>query len=246
MSSSGYVASGLTANANATQTNALQLSGAAYLNQITTCTATNNSCLLPAFPVSGQLCKIRNDGGVSLNVFPQPTGQINSTATIPLNGAFVIPVGGVAEFVATSSFNWLVSNTCSTSSPSNTTTVPDQAGGAGITLTANQSGIVFLAAQTAGASIVNIPAAANNAGLRYKFIVSGATLGQNLTITPVGGAVNGVLLNSLTAGPTAITCATKANVVIAGAAAAGTALEMISDGARWIAQGFSSTAASWA
>lgn len=106
MSSSGYVASGLTALVNATQVGALQLSSYAFLSQFSTVTNAANSCLLPINPSSGQVCRVRNDSatGFNLNVFPQVGGQINA---LGVNIAFLLPVGETAEFVSSGSFTWL-------------------------------------------------------------------------------------------------------------------------------------------
>ena len=89
MSSSGFVSSGLVALANAVQAGALQLTANASFRQFSTCTTTNNSCLLPLLPSNGQTCKVRNDGATSLNVFPQVTGTINALA---INAQYIVPL----------------------------------------------------------------------------------------------------------------------------------------------------------
>ncbi len=111
MSSSGYIASGLTATGT-TQATALQLASNAYLNQVATITATNNGVLLPTNPVSGQICKVRNNNvsGINVSVYPQVGGLINS---IGLNLPYVIPSSCVAEFISVSTLNWSTTSSSS-------------------------------------------------------------------------------------------------------------------------------------
>ena len=242
MLSPGYVQTGLVAAANNTQTAALQIISGPICNQIATCTATNNSCLLPLNPSVGSTCKIRNDGAVSLNVFPQTGGQINA---LGVNVAYVVPPAGVVEFIAISTLNYVVINHQQQSFDSgNILTVGDQAGGAGPTLTSANAGIVFISAQTTGATAIGIPTPVGNLGLRYRFIAN-ATLGQNVVITPAAGACWGVLAN-VPVGGAYLGCINKATISMLAAATLGTSLEMISDGSHWIVQGFAPTATSWA
>lgn len=236
MSSSGCVNLALTALANATQTAAVQLSSAAFLNQITVCTATNNSCLLPANPVNGQVCKVRNDSAAvasvqtPLNIFPQVGGQINALA---VNAAFTVQQGGLVEFIASGSLTWLIGN-CSYSSNiqpmQNTTTIADQAGVA-LTLTTAQAGVVKIAAQSVALTL-NIPTAVGNAGLHYRCELTGIA-GQTITVTPAAGTCSGLLANNVPAAVTCLVCTAKANVAFTAAATAGSWVDFVSDGTNY-------------
>ena len=239
--SQGYIASGLSALANATQTGAYQISSIAYLNQFTTVTAVLNSCLLPANPQAGQICKIRNDSATSfsLNVYPQLLGQINGLGA---NVAFAIPCYGVVEFIANGSLNWLVSTSSivpfsSASNVSGSTNTVAYVANA-YTVPLSFAGNTFFLPAAGAATVVNVPTAVGNSGLRYKFQLS-ALAGNTITITPVAGAFNGCLLNNVAAGVTCIACTA--------AATAGSTLEIVSDGTNYIATGFGTlSGAGWA
>ena len=145
---------------------------------------------------------------------------------------------------ATAALTWIVTNTQCVPSLTPTITIPDQAGGTGFTLTSANAGIVFLAPQTTGASVINIPTAANNTGLHYTIICTG-TIARNMVVTPAGGAFYGMLGNFIAAGWTGVTCANNATVTIDAVAIAGTRLDLYRDGTRWICSGISNVDDAW-
>ena len=82
-------------------------------------------------------------------------------------------------------------------------------------------------------------------GLNYKFMIIGGTAGNNITMTPSGGAtVTGLCLNFTTgngaaAAIAAITKNASANIIIRAAAPRGTYLNMNCDGSVWYIEGMS-------
>lgn len=84
-------------------------------------------------------------------------------------------------------------------------------------------------------------------GLRYKFIITGATVGQIVTITPPVGTVSGMCLTLVPgiAGAN-VTISLKLNaaasISILAAAARGDWLEMNCDGVNWYVSGISGAA----
>lgn len=238
MSSSGFVASGLLALANDTQVGALQLSSVANLNQISTCTTTNNSCLLPASVPNGFLCKIRNDSasGVSLNVFPQVGGVINALAA---NAPVFLPISGLAEFISIGGLNWLVSNASVFSGNSPATSAVLSVVGA-TSLTAANNGQIIMVSQ-ASAYAITLPAVATAAGIKYKFILGiasanivqiNATTGTPVVGHSIVGPIAGATIN-VGAGTLGVRYSTTCLV--------GDCIDCVCDGTNWFVRGTSAS-----
>lgn len=86
-------------------------------------------------------------------------------------------------------------------------------------------------------------------GLRYKFIVTGAAVGQIVTITPPVGTVSGMCLTltpganaSLTVSNISLKLNAAASIQILAASARGDWLEMNCDGVNWYVSGLSGAA----
>jgi hypothetical protein len=72
-------------------------------NEVTTVAAVGNGCALPAPATVGQICKVRNSGANSLNVYPAATAVINAQAA----GTFItVPVNTTAYFEAAAATQW--------------------------------------------------------------------------------------------------------------------------------------------
>ncbi len=103
-------------------------------------------------------------------------------------------------------------------------------------LPANYEGcLIKFAAQT---QAVAVTVATPPIGGRYIFEMED-TAGSAITFTPAAGTITGVLVNGLTGGSTAITCASKADVAFEAIALVGTSIELIYDGVGWMCRGFS-------
>lgn len=237
MSSSGFVSSGLTALANAAQAAALQLLSNASLSQISTCTTTNNSCLLPVLPNNGQSCKVRNDGAAPLNVFPQVGGTINALAA---NAQYIVPIGAVVQFTSNGTLAWYVSDGLQSSgnSPalgnSQATAITATA-----TLTAGNCGIINVTSAAANI-VVSLPAP--SAGLNYRICLA-VTAGTNsVTVTATGALLKGILFGAATvlAGNVVST-----NYIMGTTAIAGDYLDIFCDGAFWHVVGCTNAAAAF-
>jgi hypothetical protein len=118
------------------------------------------------------------------------------------------------------------------------------------TVLASDSGKLLLIPGQGAAMAISLPAP--QIGLSYKFMVTGATVGQIVTITPSGGAT--VTGSGLTLVPGANGSGTIANISVAkngaaniqilAAAARGDTLSLTCDGAIWYANGLSGAATS--
>lgn len=222
MSSLGFIASGLPAAANTTQIGASQIGRSFSLNQFTTVTNTANSCLLPLTPVSGQSCKVRNDSTTffPLNVFPQIGGQINS---LGLNAQYIIPVGGIVEFLSIGSLTWLIASQSNAQllEPVNITSVAATA-----TLTPVQCGIVRV---TSAAADYTIELPTLQVGLRYHIVIA-VTAGTN-SVT-IDSGVN--LIKSFICGQTTVqTCLASDIIRFDSTAIVGDYLDLYCDGSFW-------------
>lgn len=223
MSSFGYVNSGLSALANATQTGAYQILNNAYLNQFTTVTAgALNSCLLPLNPVNGEICKIRNDSatGVNLNVYPQVGGQINALGN---NVAYVLQSGAIAEFISTGSLTWLVSNVanCQLIEQNAVTAIAATAA-----ITPQECGIINV---TSAAANIALTLPGLIAGLRYHICIL-ATAGTNtVTVTATGAFIKSIICGAATL----VTNAACTNIIYGTTAIAGDYLDLYCDGNFW-------------
>jgi hypothetical protein len=72
-------------------------------NEVTTVAAIGNGCALPTPATVGQICKVRNSGANSLNVYPAATAAINAQAV----GTYItIPVNTTAYFEAVAATQW--------------------------------------------------------------------------------------------------------------------------------------------
>jgi hypothetical protein len=245
MSSSGYVNAGLASVGASTHTGAKQLLSSAYLSQFTDVVlATHNSCLLPKNPISGQICKVRNDSftGDSLYIFPQVGGLINPYLAV--DTPYILASGNVAEFVCIGSLNWLLSSTSGFGQ--NVFNIGDMGAGAVGAVTVNETGIIHIPAQTtASLKVLTIPTATAYPGLYYKFIVTGDTLAEDVAFSPTAGTCNGVLINSITAGTESFTCSALAVVTMDANALTGSYIEFLSDGTDWIVTGFTNITGGW-
>lgn len=222
----------LSALANNTQTAALQL--ASNFNQITTCTAVLNSCLLPLNASPGQACKIRNDSatGFSLNVFPQTGGVINGLAA---NAAFILPLGGMIELIASTSVNWLVAQTNVTSG--NSSLIPNVVSiTTTTTFTSGDSGKVFMVNQTGGYTCT-LPAVATSAGVNYKFIVSTAAAAVVIINAAAATPIVGHAIVGPIAGATINVGAGTLSVRFSTSCVLGDMIELYCNGTNWFALG---------
>lgn len=97
------VASGLTANAGATQATGTLLTG--EVNIVATVAAAGNSLLLPALNANniGLTMTVRNNGANSTNVFPAVGQTINALAA---NTAIAVASAATLNFVGVSASNW--------------------------------------------------------------------------------------------------------------------------------------------
>lgn len=101
------------------------------------------------------------------------------------------------------------------------------------TLTAEDSGKVFLLKASAGAQIT-LPAVATSAGLRFKFIVGQAFATTDWTVKAASNVIEGsVLVNG------AHVAGVNENTIsfVASAEAVGDFAELVSDGANWYVNG---------
>jgi hypothetical protein len=72
-------------------------------NEVTTVAAVGNGCALPAPATVGQICKVRNSGANSLNVYPAATAAINAQAV----GTYItVPVNTTAYFESVAATQW--------------------------------------------------------------------------------------------------------------------------------------------
>lgn len=99
------IETGLTADANKDQANALQLNADKLTHVIATVAATNNAVKLPTANQK-ELHLVVNHGANDLQVFPASGESIERLAT---DAATVIPPGKTALFIATASDNWGIS-----------------------------------------------------------------------------------------------------------------------------------------
>lgn len=106
---------------------------------------------------------------------------------------------------------------------------------AGVTLTPQLSGSLFLVPALSGTSAVLLPPPAASAGVNYSFRVTG-TVANALTLTAGGGNIEGVYV--LSSGIAIKASATTA--VITATAVAGDTADISCDGVRWYITGISS------
>jgi len=117
--------------------------------------------------------------------------------------------------------------------------LPDSA----YTLDSSDSGKLMLVPVLASNRVLTLPAAANNAGLHYRFMAIG-TLSHSLTITPAAtGLVNGLLITN-NAGTLAGVAKTAANTVVMTATAVlGDWVDCYCDGTAWHVNGMTQVTA---
>jgi len=239
------VTTGITAAGGESQAGAYAIGSVSFFTQVATSTSANNSLRLPSEPILGQIYKIRNDAKVFVAVFPPTGGQINAlAANTPYYVGHKAIVGLVCTRLnSTPASQWYV---CESVNNLPVLNVADRAS-VELDLTAgNYEGcVVRLAAQTVGGCDVKIPPATDIPGAKYTFEM-GDTADEAITITSVGCTFDGVLINGLTAGSTAVTCEGKANVAFTADATIGTTIELVSDGVGWVCKGFAGTDASFA
>jgi len=101
------------------------------------------------------------------------------------------------------------------------------------TLTASDSGKIFILNASAGAA-VSLPAVATSAGVRYKFITGAAFASTAFTIVAATAKIQGgVIVNS-----TNVPCANITTITLAhGAEAVGDWIELDCDGTNWYVKG---------
>jgi hypothetical protein len=112
---------------------------------------------------------------------------------------------------------------------------------AAYTLTAAQTGELFLIPVLASNRVITLPAA--QAGLHYRFMAIG-TLSHTATLTPATtGLVNGILANN-NAGAGSVVAKTAANTaVLTATAVLGDFIDVYCDGTAWHVSGMSQVAA---
>jgi len=243
--SSGYIASGLTAAAGGGIANALQISAAQSFSQVSVVANAGDSLKLPAC-APGTTFFIRNDGANSLNLFP-PTaaGQINAAGA---GNALAVANGTTASVVAASNSALgaggvqFYSYNAAAVAPIVSMPVITYAGG--FTLTTGQTGSLIVIPNVATGTI-NLPAPVPAiAGNYFRAVCSGAVSNANQVIisAQTAGRLYGEVLSN-NANPAVI----SANTSLAfgngnGAAAIGDSFEFVCDGTNWYVRGLTAVA----
>lgn len=208
--------------------------------QVSVCGA-GNGVMLPANPLLNQSTVVRNDGANSCSVWPANVlDQING---LGLGNPYALAAGTAARFFCTANTaaacQWFSE---AVSAPQPVALDPQIAIAAvtPVALTVAQTGSAVNVTQQAGVIVINLPAVATSAGVKYKFAVAVAAAG-NTQITAATNVIRGTVTN-LSTGSTAINAV--GNITFAGnVCRAGDWIELWSDGTNWYARGQSAIAA---
>ncbi len=228
---------------------------AAGYNEVTVCTAGDNSARLPLLTQSGTaligaMVTINNKGATGMQVFPaSATSSIDNAA---VNIPSIIPAGCRQTFTLKSgtaatanvyqsigAINW--------SSASQRIAIADQ-GGVTLAITAVQAGAAFtVATQGTGNVIFGLPPAKNlPTGARYRFYLSG-TATEDIVFTPSALAADLDTIFGPLEGKTPAVANANVSVTIKSTAIIGASLELVCNGVgganTWFCQGIGESTA---